>query len=150
MIPEKIKNNMKELDCVEVTAEREKYAKEGVHRGMQGWNCDAHSKNASWLVNFPQCGEKPDIATLVVKACDLKCIPVMNAVSMKRSKCNLRIVLTKERTGVDNATLVLWNVKCYGFVASSGFPSRVFQYFCSWKVSDWASSRSRMRVLESR
>lgn len=79
MIPEKIKNNMKELDCVEVTAEREEYAKEGVHRGMQGWICDAYSKNASWLVNFPQCGEKPDIATLVVKACDLKCIPVMNA-----------------------------------------------------------------------
>lgn len=46
---------------------------------MQGWICDAHSKNASWLVNFPQCGEKPDIATLVVKACDLKCVPVMSA-----------------------------------------------------------------------
>ena len=70
---------MKELDCVEVTTERDEYAKEGVHRGMQGWICDAHSKNASWLVNFPQCGEKPDIATLPVKACDLKCIPVMHA-----------------------------------------------------------------------
>ena len=31
---------MKYLDCVEVIVEKEKYAKDGVHKGMQGviWN----------------------------------------------------------------------------------------------------------------
>lgn len=29
-------NDMKELDCVEVLVEKEKYAKHGVHKGMQG------------------------------------------------------------------------------------------------------------------
>lgn len=28
---------MKEMDCVEVIVEKEGYAKEGVHKGMQGW-----------------------------------------------------------------------------------------------------------------
>ena len=27
------------MDCVEVIVEKEKYAKEGVHKGMQGWIC---------------------------------------------------------------------------------------------------------------
>lgn len=27
---------MKYLDCVEIIVEKEKYAKEGVHKGMQG------------------------------------------------------------------------------------------------------------------
>ena len=31
---------MKEMDCVEVIIEKEKYAKERVHEGMQGWICD--------------------------------------------------------------------------------------------------------------
>ena len=30
---------MKEMDCVEVIVEKEKYAKKGVHKGMQGWIC---------------------------------------------------------------------------------------------------------------
>ncbi len=32
-------NSVKEMDCVEVIVEKEKYAKEGVHKGMQGWIC---------------------------------------------------------------------------------------------------------------
>ena len=35
---------MKEMDCVEVLVEKERYAKHGVHKGMQGWIClDDHS-----------------------------------------------------------------------------------------------------------
>ncbi len=49
---------MKEMDCVEVIVEKEKYAKHGVHKGMQGWICDDRNIDKSWLVNFPQCGEK--------------------------------------------------------------------------------------------
>ncbi len=30
---------MKEMDPVEVIVEKEKYTKEGVHKGMQGWIC---------------------------------------------------------------------------------------------------------------
>lgn len=30
---------MKMMDCVEIIAEKEKYIKNGVHKGMQGWIC---------------------------------------------------------------------------------------------------------------
>ena len=70
---------MKEMDCVEVVAEKNRYAKEGVHKGMQGWICDSRKIAESWLVNFPQCGEKGDIATLDIKEEDLKLVPIMNA-----------------------------------------------------------------------
>lgn len=69
---------MKEMDCVEVVTEKERYAREGVHKGMQGWICDSRKIDGSWLVNFPQCGEKRDIATLDIKE-DLKQITVMSA-----------------------------------------------------------------------
>ena len=70
---------MKEMDCVEVIVERERYIKDGVHQGMQGWICDSRNIDDSWLVNFPQCGEKRDIATIAVKEKDLKQIPVIHA-----------------------------------------------------------------------
>lgn len=70
---------MKEIDNVEVIAEKEKYAKYGVHKGMQGWICDDRNINGCWLVNFPQCGEKADIAEIPVKAEDLKLIDIMHA-----------------------------------------------------------------------
>lgn len=70
---------MKEIDNVEVIAEKEKYAKYGVHKGMQGWICDDRNINGCWLVNFPQCGEKADIAEIPVKEEDLKLIDIMHA-----------------------------------------------------------------------
>ena len=30
---------MQMMDCVEVIVEKESYAREGVHKGMQGWIC---------------------------------------------------------------------------------------------------------------
>lgn len=77
---------MKEMDCVELTVEKKKYAKDGVHQGMQGWICDSRNIDNSWLVNFPQCGEKQDIATIAVKEKDLKLIPVMHAVVNEQIK----------------------------------------------------------------
>lgn len=77
---------MKEMDCVEVTVEKEEYANEGVHQGMQGWICDPRNIDDSWLVNFPQCGEKRDIATINVKEKDLKLIPVMHAIVNEQLK----------------------------------------------------------------
>ena len=72
-------NDVKEMDCVEVVVEKDRYAKYGIHQGMQGWICDPRNIDESWLVNFPQCGEKRDIATIAVKEKDLKLIPVMQA-----------------------------------------------------------------------
>lgn len=66
---------MKYLDCVEVIVEKEQYAKDGVHKGMQGviW---LEQRNAGyWLVNFPQYGEKEDIAEISVKEEDLILLP---------------------------------------------------------------------------
>lgn len=70
---------MKEINNVEVIAEKEKYAKYGVHKGMQGRICDDRNINGCWLANFPQCGEKADIAEIPVKEEDLKLIDIMHA-----------------------------------------------------------------------
>lgn len=70
---------MKEFDCVEVIVEKEKYSKEGVHKGMQGWICHPDVRNGCRLVNFPQFGENEDIATIPIKEEDLKRIESMHA-----------------------------------------------------------------------
>ena len=77
---------MKEMDCVEVIVEKEKYVKDGVHKGMQGWICLDDNSNGTWLVNFPQYGEKEDIATISVDEQDLKVIPVMHAIVNEQIK----------------------------------------------------------------
>ena len=70
---------MKMMDCVEVIAEKEKYVKDGVHKGMQVWICLENNSNGTWLVNFPQYGEKEDIAEISINEKDLKLIPKMDA-----------------------------------------------------------------------
>ena len=69
---------MKEMDSVEVTVEKKKYAKEGVHKGMHGWICYDKCVRGYWLVNFPQYGEKEDIATISIHEDDLKLTPYMD------------------------------------------------------------------------
>lgn len=66
---------MKEMDCVEVIVEKDHYAKEGVHKGMQGWICDESVTKGAWLVNFPQYGEKNDIATIGIAEEDMVLLP---------------------------------------------------------------------------
>ena len=70
---------MEMMDCVEVTVEKGEYVEDGVHKGMQGWICMEYNGSGYWLVNFPQCGEKADIATTSIKEEDLKVSPVMYA-----------------------------------------------------------------------
>ena len=67
-------NNMKEYDRVELIVEKEKYEKEGVHKGMDGWICDPRNINGQWLVCFDQELDLPNIATIPVKEEDLKVI----------------------------------------------------------------------------
>ena len=66
---------MKMMDCVEVIVEKEKYVRDGVHKGMQGWICLEQRNSGYWLVNFPQYGEKEDIAEISVKEEDLILLP---------------------------------------------------------------------------
>ena len=54
--------------------------------GMQGWICLEQRTAGYWLVNFPQCGEKEDIAEISIKEEDLKLIPVMNAIVNEQIK----------------------------------------------------------------
>ena len=77
---------MKMMDCVEVIVEKRSYARDGVHLGMQGWICLEQRTEGYWLVNFPQCGEKEDIAEISIKEEDLKVISVMNASVNERIK----------------------------------------------------------------
>lgn len=66
---------MKELDCVEVITEKEAYAKQGVHKGMQGWICDNRCVDGFWLVNFPRYGAQDDIAEIDILETDLVLLP---------------------------------------------------------------------------
>ena len=70
---------MKEMDCVEIIVEKEKYTRAGVHKGMQGWICFNECSFGHWLVNFPQYGAKKDIATISVKEDHMKIIAGMDA-----------------------------------------------------------------------
>ncbi len=74
------------MDTVELIIEKDKYTKEGLHKGMQGWICNKEKINDSWLVNFPQCGEKEDIATIGIKETDLKEIQTLNAIINEQIK----------------------------------------------------------------
>jgi hypothetical protein len=66
---------MKLMDCVELIVEKNKYAKEGVHKGMQGVIWDSERKDGAWVVLFPQYGEQEDIADLYINEEDLRLLP---------------------------------------------------------------------------
>lgn len=70
---------MKMMDTVEVTVEKQKYAKHGVHKGMQGWICLDDCTDGYWLVNFPQFAEKEDIAEISVNEKDMRVISSLDA-----------------------------------------------------------------------
>ena len=65
---------MKEYDRVKLIAEKERYSKEGVRKGMDGWICDPRNINGQWLVCFDQYGELPNIATIAVLEKDLELV----------------------------------------------------------------------------
>lgn len=79
-------NDMKEMDAVRITVEKNEYAKDGVHKGMYGWICLEQRVQNYWLVNFPQCGEKDDIATISIHEDDMEVVPIMNAIVNEQIK----------------------------------------------------------------
>lgn len=70
---------MQEMDNVQVIVEKEKYARDGVHKGMFGWICYPKCVEGYWLVNFPQCGDKDDIAEISIKEEDLRIVEILDA-----------------------------------------------------------------------
>ncbi len=88
---------MKMMDCVELTAEKSKYTNHGVHQGMQGWICLDDNSNGTWLVNFPQSGEKDDIAEISVSEADLRIIPVMDASVNEKIKAQFENTQDEEK-----------------------------------------------------
>ncbi len=66
---------MEMMDQVEVIVEKEEYAKEGVHKGMQGWICLEENIDGYWLVNFPGYGEADDVAEAPILEEDLMLLP---------------------------------------------------------------------------
>ncbi len=70
---------MKVMDNVEVVTEKERYAKRGVHKGMQGVIWEDERIDGEWVVLFPRYGAKPDIADIRIKEEDLKVVRVMDA-----------------------------------------------------------------------
>ena len=80
------KNYMKEMDIVDIIEDKDRYMSRGVYKGMQGWICLDDCVNGYWLVNLPQYGAKPDIATLSVHESDMIIIPQMDARTNERIK----------------------------------------------------------------
>lgn len=84
---------------------------------MQGWICLEQRTEGYWLVNFPQCGEKDDIAEISVKEEDLKVIPVMNAAINEEIKAQFE---KNEDIGdisdylIQDKTSCLRPANCYG------------------------------------
>ena len=65
---------MKEYDRVELITDKEKYAKEGVFKGMDGWICDPRKIEGDWLVCFDHAEDLPEYPVIEVKEEDLKVI----------------------------------------------------------------------------
>lgn len=65
---------MKENSRVRLIVEKERYSKEGVHKGMDGIICDPRKVNGYWLVSFDQYGDLPEIACISVKEDDLELV----------------------------------------------------------------------------
>lgn len=63
---------MKEYDRVELIVEKEKYAKDDVHKGMDGWICDPRNINGQWLVCFDKADYLPEYPIIPVKEEDLR------------------------------------------------------------------------------
>ncbi len=51
--------------------EKEKYIKEGVHKGMDGWICDPRNIDGQWLVCFDKVDNLPEYPIIPILEKDL-------------------------------------------------------------------------------
>ncbi|MBR1954336.1 MAG: hypothetical protein IKC58_01195 [Clostridia bacterium] len=63
---------MKEYDRVELVVDREKYTKQQVFKGMEGWICDPRKIEGKWLVCFDLADHLPEYPIISVLEEDLK------------------------------------------------------------------------------
>lgn len=63
---------MQEYDRVVLTVEKERYAKYGIHKGMDGIIADERKINGCFLVSFDGYGAEAEIACIPIKEEDLK------------------------------------------------------------------------------
>lgn len=70
----KLDEQMKEYDQVELIVEKERYIKDGVHKGMKGWVCDGECVNGTWLVCFDEDETFDVLPVISVKESDMKVI----------------------------------------------------------------------------
>ena len=75
---------MKKADCVEVIVEKEKYSKEGIHKGMQGKTLYMERGFDCWCVSFSECSDKSREIRLPIDTEDLKYLP--NGITPKRNE----------------------------------------------------------------
>ena len=90
------------MDNVEVIVEKEKYTRDGVHKGVQGWITEPENINGYWLVNFPQCGEKDDIAEISIKEEDMKVVPILHAIVNEQIKAQFETEMDETTSFAEN------------------------------------------------
>lgn len=92
---------MQEMDIVQVIAEKEKYARDGVHKGMFGWICYPKCVEGHWLVNFPQCGDKEDIAEISMQEEDLRIVEILDAQMNEQIKAKFESDQSRTKTSAN-------------------------------------------------
>ena len=121
---------------------KNKYASKGVHKGMQGWICDERNIENSWLVNFPQYGEKDDIATIAIQEEDLHLLPDgMHAVVNEEIKAQFDAL--ENRHGISRVFLFGFrHFKCSGQVnCPSAKAFSVGENACTARQRRWPEGR---------
>lgn len=98
---------MKESDKVKLIVEKEKYAKEGVHKGAQGTICDPRNIYGQWLVSFRQNDSYKELACIPVKEEDLE---VTWESPIRKIGANVLFFSTKEKYSVQGITNGMFGV----------------------------------------
>lgn len=84
---------MKEYDVVEVLVEKSKYAKKGVHKGMEGTILDPRNIFGQWLVFFENPRTFADDKDCEIDEKDLKVVYER----IKTKDCTAELVVEDER-----------------------------------------------------
>ena len=81
---------MYEMNVVELLVEKSTYAKDGVHKGMQGWISPLCISTGGPTVIFPRPDFAPDITTMTIHESDLHSIssvdPMVNSAIQKNHR----------------------------------------------------------------
>lgn len=85
---------MKEYDIVELTVEKEEYAKQGAHKGMKGTILDPRNIDGQWLVVFENPITFADELFVPIKEEDLK---IIYEYEKKPLEIEVEVIVEKEQ-----------------------------------------------------